>query len=295
MRRTVSVCAIVLISVATPLPARATFPGTNGRIAFYDFLEFFGPPDVSAQIYTVAPDGSDRQQLTTGRRDKTDPAWSADGSKIVVVDADGQNPVIVATFANDRYASEPAWSPDGTRLAFCTSRGFAVERIWVVNSDGTGLARLTPAGHQDCEPDWSPDGSWIAFVEELADDSNGLSVMSPDGSGRTLLFAGGRNHWPSWSPDGTSLVYSHARADAQRTEYDIVSIDVATLVRSPLTDTPRRSEWTPVFSPDGTEVAFSRSRLFGPADLWTMGSDGTDPVRISDSDADEFQLSWQAV
>lgn len=309
MRRTISLCAIVVMSLATQMPARATFPGTNGRIAFYDFLELFGPPDVAAQIYTVATDGTDRQQLTTDRRDKTDPAWSADGTKIayasnasidpargkiIVIDADGQNPVVVASFEHDRYTREPTWSPDGSQLAFCTQRS-QVTRIWVVDADGTGLTRLSSPGQFDCDPDWSPDGSSIAFVEQISDTLSGLSVMSPDGSGRDLLFAGGRNHWPSWSPDGTAIAYSHARAGGLRTEYDIIVIDITTLAREPLTATPRRSEWTPAFSPDGTEVSFSRSRLFGPADIWVIGSDGSDPVRITDTEADEFQLSWQAV
>jgi TolB protein len=308
MRKVSAYLAIVVVIISTQLPALATFAGSNGRIAFYDFLEFFGPPDVSAQIYTVAPDGSDRQQLTTGPRDKTDPAWSADGTRIayasnaprdplrgrlVVIDADGQNPVVVAAFENDRYVSEPAWSPDGSQLAFCTRR-LQVTRIWVVNADGSELTRISGPGQRDCEPDWSPDGSSIAFVEEITDDDNSLSVMAPDGSGRTVLSTGGRTHWPSWSPDGTTIAYSHSRASGN-TEYDVVVIDVATLAKTALTDTPRRSEWTPVFSPEGSHVAFSRSSLFGAGDIWVIGADGSDPTRITDTDADEFQLSWQAI
>ena len=64
----------LLIALAA-LPASATFPGKNGRIAFIQ-----GP-----DIYTMNPDGSDVRQLTSFTDDN--PAfwenWSADGTQFV--------------------------------------------------------------------------------------------------------------------------------------------------------------------------------------------------------------------
>jgi hypothetical protein len=55
--------------------AAATFPGTNGRIAFNDFL--------TGQIYTVNPDGSGLVQVTDLPRRAVgfDQVWSADSEK----------------------------------------------------------------------------------------------------------------------------------------------------------------------------------------------------------------------
>src|SRR6266498_1086885 len=69
-----------LVAVATP--AQATFPGTNGRIAFGS--DRFGGGDHN--IFSMNPDGSDVQQLTFLTADQgaaLRQAWSPDGSKLV--------------------------------------------------------------------------------------------------------------------------------------------------------------------------------------------------------------------
>jgi Tol biopolymer transport system component len=66
-----------------------------------------------------------------------------------------------------------------------------------------------------------------------------------------------------------------------------------------LVETPNRWEWTPVYSPDGNDIAFGRgvgTRAAAPADLWVMGSRRLQPHRITDTGRrDEFGLSWQSV
>ncbi len=59
MKRSV-VLLLAFLTVAIPAGnAQATFPGSNGRIAFYDFFAVFGPPRRVGQIYSMEPDGSD--------------------------------------------------------------------------------------------------------------------------------------------------------------------------------------------------------------------------------------------
>jgi Tol biopolymer transport system component len=80
-----------------------------------------------------------------------------------------------------------------------------------------------------------------------------------------------------------------------RASTPIIVVTVATEVKTQLTDTPRRNEWTPAFSPDGLQIAFGRSIGGGQANLWIADADGSNPTRITDTpDVDEFQLSWQA-
>jgi hypothetical protein len=55
--------------------------------------------------------------------------------------------------------------------------------IYVVNSNGSGLTNLTPAGQDDRRPLWSPDRSKIAFVQRIVE----LWVMSSDGRNRVRL------------------------------------------------------------------------------------------------------------
>jgi Tol biopolymer transport system component len=62
--------------------AQAAFPGTNGKIAFASNA------DGDYEIYTVNPDGSGLDQLTTSPSDDTNPAWSPDGRWITFMRGD---------------------------------------------------------------------------------------------------------------------------------------------------------------------------------------------------------------
>ncbi len=136
------------------------------------------------------------------------PAWSPDGKRIAfvtrvgraeqsiqVVNADGSGRARLAT----GYA--PAWSPDGQRVAFVVAR-VGDAQIYVMNTDGSSLKRLTPLG-VNLLPTWSPDGRHIAFLASR-DGGLGLYVMNADGSGQQRLadVAGDLSVLPifSWKP-----------------------------------------------------------------------------------------------
>ena len=99
-------------------------------------------------------------------------------------------------------------APDvhGTKIAFSSNRDGNWE-IYVMNTDGSGLERLTSNAAHDGLPAWSPDGKAIAFVSNQGG-AWAVWVMSPDGSNRRELFdIGGEGltvDWPheqiSWAP-----------------------------------------------------------------------------------------------
>ena len=106
------------------------------------------------------------------------------------------------------------FSPDGKRIVFIradpTRPIVTSEAVFVVNTDGTGLHRLSPWGYRgfDMAAGWSPDGKTILFS------SNGnLFRVHPDGSGLAQISLAGITGWsfafqPGWSPDGTKIVFS---------------------------------------------------------------------------------------
>ena len=75
--------------------------------------------------------------------------------------------------------------------------------IYVVNSDGGGLRRLTRNAGPDLAPAWSPDGRRIAFAG-----SRGIHVMNADGSGqRNLMRKPTPTSRPTFSPDGRRIAF----------------------------------------------------------------------------------------
>jgi Tol biopolymer transport system component len=75
----------------------------------------------------------------------------------------------------------------------------------VVNTDGTGLSRISPIDRAQDSGSWSPDGRMILFPN-----ANGkLFVVRPDGSGKRQISIH-TTGWAGvseavWSPDGTRI------------------------------------------------------------------------------------------
>src|SRR5215217_7306417 len=98
--------ASVVALVTTGNPARAAFPGINGKIVFArDPDGPRGPLD--QEIYTIWFNGNNLTRLTNNSVKDLDPAWSADGKKIVfsskrsgkgdiyTMNANGSNPTLI--------------------------------------------------------------------------------------------------------------------------------------------------------------------------------------------------------
>ena len=131
-----------------------------------------------SDLYVMNTDGSQPRKLLSSVPGSAayQPHWSPDGRRIVlthtygayevdiaVTDGDGRTGVRILT-SDGFLDSDPTWSSDGSRIAFARSdkpmclwcpparRGSA--EIYVMNADGTGVARLTHNQVGEGSPAW---------------------------------------------------------------------------------------------------------------------------------------------
>lgn len=135
-------------------PTFSPLTGGTYRIAYSH------SPGPTAHIWTMKPDGSDKQQITTGDVYDESPTWAPDGriafqrtgNDVYVVPASGGNATVFVSLLGSQFA--PAWSPDGALLAFASKAEAGTFEIFTIRANGTGLARRTVDALDKQEPAW---------------------------------------------------------------------------------------------------------------------------------------------
>jgi TolB protein len=113
------------------------------------------------------------------------------------------------TFA--RYGGSnisPAVSPDSSKVAMILSKDGWTD-LYVCNSDGSGLKRLTKSPQDESSPCWSPDGQWICYASKDRE-RRALRKISPSGGEPQFLSTAGAPNptEPDWSPDGKWIAFT---------------------------------------------------------------------------------------
>jgi Tol biopolymer transport system component len=211
-------------------------------------------------------------------------------AEIYLTNADGSG--VINLTNNPAYDWEPAWSPDGTQLVFNSDRSGA-EELWLMNADGTNPTRLTYNGSNGTGFVWSPDGSRIAWQNwDSISDNYDICVINTDGTGFSNLNNDtDYQDRPQWSPDGTRILYQGDVIDVSSGNDfpDVFVMNADGSGKTNLTNSPEAGEFAPVWSPDGTLIAFSRS--YDEPGIYVMNADGTNQVNLTETEYDGYP-SW---
>ena len=120
---------------------------------------------------------------------------------------------------------------------------------------------------------WSPDGTTIAFTVDHTKSGGRVSapvdiyVIKRDGSGLRRVTRSGRVSDPLWSRDGTTIVFTKRESDQDWWTAGLWAIGVDGTRERRITQPSEGERDTPgAFSPDGRQLAFTRSSLEEPAE-----------------------------
>ncbi len=169
-------------------------------------------------------------------------AFSPDGRTLIFVSTRSGNPdIFVIPFVPEDSAAaseatnltrheagdyNPAFSPDGTRILFSSSRDASVvtvsgaappatyeaSELYVMQSDGTGVRRLTWHEGWDGSPAWTPDGRAVVFYSQR-DGEPRIYRMDVDGSAPQPISTKGEAALsPAFTHDGR-LAFTARRND----------------------------------------------------------------------------------
>ena len=258
-------------------------------------------------IWTVPVAGGEPVQVTTfGSR----PRWSPDGREIAFQSGEGNDygwtaydalppSVIWIVDVSTRRATAltkpgspagghgaPAWRRDGNRLTFSSCE---VEwcGVFTVARDGSGIAAVVTDSRRLSSPVFARDGDAIYYVLMRYNDSLLLSVAI-DGSGARSGTApvvlrqsrhGVMQHL-ALSDDGFRLAWTQVEDASDLYSIPLVRSEGGTAPPGQLTRNAALRATFPVFSPDGTKIAYSAVAAGDDSGIWIMDADGANAKAV---------------
>ncbi len=210
---------MLLLDITTGKRSLVSYrPGINSGAAFspdgrhiYLTISQGTNPD----IYKMTLDGTLAGKITNGPGGalNVEPNLSKDGNLAFSSDRAGRPMIYTAdgnggnvkriTFAGV-FNSSPSWSPDGKKIAFAGQSDNNFD-IFVMNSDGTGMIRLTSAKQPNGrmasneDPSFSPDGRFVIYTSNRTG-KNQIYVSTVDGTEERRITNDNFNYFkPKWS------------------------------------------------------------------------------------------------
>ena len=196
--------------------------------------------------------------------------------EIYQANADGSN--IINLTNSDGYDAEGSYSSDGSKILFASNRE-AYSRIltqaeqklfdddssyfmdlFVMDADGSNVKQLTNSPGYDGGPFFSPDNSEVVW-RRFNPDGNSAEIwtMDIDGGNQRQLTSDAMVAWgPYYHPSGDYIIYSSNVLGHANFELFLIDAEgTNTPVRVTNTD---GTDILPVFSPDGSRLAWSTTR-----------------------------------
>ncbi|PCJ57795.1 MAG: hypothetical protein COA79_15030 [Planctomycetota bacterium] len=204
------------------------------------------------------------------------------------------------TFDN-AYDINPSISPDGKRLAFASNRNGKFQIfLKSVNARSVNPQQLTRGDHEERNPSWSPDGKKIIFNRRSQTTGKWHICERTINTNEeiTIRIFG---LYPKYSPDGKHVVCQTYR-NRDMPWYSIWSYTFSGEIISEILENAQWGAVTPCYSTDGGYIVFGAISKSFPAkkeqrydrgdDVWVIGSDGNNLIRLTNHQAPDWHPVW---
>lgn len=225
---------------------------------------FVGKQRGISEIYSSDLLFSNVRPLTRDRALVTGPRWSPDGSRLLYTTyyktgfpdiysinlATGRKEPI-ATFKGTNTGG--AYSPDGRRIAMTLS-GTGNAEIYIADTRGKNIRRLTTNKSNEASPNWSPDGSRLVYTSD-APGKPQLYQISVNGGGPQRIATNISSYCsePVWNPvDSNKIAFTASIGGG----FQIAVYDFKT--RSSKQITSGASSVEPAWLSDGRHLVFTK-------------------------------------
>ncbi|GHH30315.1 amidohydrolase family protein [Lentzea cavernae] len=190
------------------------------------------------------------------------------------------------------FDSDPDFSPDGRKIVYASDRS-GVAQLWVRDLETDEDELYAPAPHAQITPRFSPDGTKVAYLDQDGQvwitDRQARRQVTP------TLFQPGR---PTWSKDGNTVALAAVKPFSRRfregtsqiLNVDLVGGELKYTEPLPFRSIATRGDDGPVWSPDGTKIAFVVESV-----AWVVPVDGKgvfqgEPRKVTNEVTDS--LAW---
>jgi TolB protein len=193
-----------------------------------------------------------------------------------------------------------AFPGENGRIAFLYGGSSGTNDIYTIKPDGTGLKQVTnlgPSGKTANYESWSPDGSQMVYEQYSVSASPPfeLWIVNADGTGQHKLLNDPKyvDQTPSFSPSGSQVIFSRC---SFKSPYPCklyrVDIDGKGLTRV-TTSEDESEDFFPVYSPDGTRIAFTGILRDGYLSrVYLMNADGSGLHAITPPELGGDEPDW---